>query len=86
MFRLGYFAHDSPISGSPFDRLGGDGIRYLAAGENLAYAPTVEAAHRGLMNGAQRPRNILDPQFRRIGIGVQQSGLWGRMFAQDFTS
>ena len=21
MFRLGYFAHDSPLSGSPFDRL-----------------------------------------------------------------
>lgn len=86
MFRLGYFAHDSPVSGSPFDRLRRAGISYVAAGENLAYAPTVEAAHRGLMNSPEHRRNILDLQFRRVGIGVQQSGLWGRMFTQDFTS
>ncbi len=86
MFRLGYFAHDSPVSGSPFDRMRGAGIRYLAAGENLAYAPTVEAAHQGLMQSPEHRRNILDPQFRKVGIGVYQSGLWGRMFTQDFTS
>ena len=86
MFRLGYFAHDSPSSGSPFERLRRVGIGYSAAGENLAYAPTVEAAHRGLMDSPEHRRNILAPDFRRVGIGVQQSGIWGRMFTQDFTS
>jgi uncharacterized protein YkwD len=86
MFRLGYFAHDSPTAGSPFDRLKRAGIKYAAAGENLAYAPTVEAAHRGLMESPDHRRNILDPEFRRVGIGVQQSGLWGRMFTQNFTN
>ena len=38
------------------------------------------------MNSPEHRRNILDPQFRKVGIGVQQSGLWGRMFTQDFTS
>ena len=38
------------------------------------------------MNSPEHRRNILDPQFHRVGIGVQQSGLWGRMFTQDFTS
>ncbi len=86
MFRLGYFAHDSPVSGSPFDRMRAAGIRYLAAGENIAYAPTVEAAHQGLMQSPEHRRNILDPEFTRVGIGVVQSGLWGRMFTQDFTN
>jgi uncharacterized protein YkwD len=84
MFRLGYFAHESPTTGTPFDRLRRAGLRYLAAGENLAYAPTVEAAHRGLMESDEHRRNILTPEFRRVGIGVQQAGLWGRMFTQVF--
>jgi uncharacterized protein YkwD len=86
MFRLGYFAHESPTAGGPFDRLRQAGIRYAAAGENLAYAPTVEAAHRGLMNSPDHRRNILAPEFRKVGIGALQSGLWGRMFTQVFTS
>lgn len=86
MFRLGYFAHDSPTAGSPFDRMHRAGIQYLAAGENLTYAPTVESAHRGLMGSPEHRRNILAPEFKRVGIGVQQSGLWGRMFTQDFTN
>jgi uncharacterized membrane protein required for colicin V production len=85
MFRLDYFSHDSPLSGTPFDRLRQSGIRFGAAGENLAYAPTVEVAHRGLMNSPEHRRNILAPEFRRVGIGIVQSGLWGRMFSQEFT-
>jgi uncharacterized membrane protein required for colicin V production len=54
MFEQSYFAHISPITGSPFDRMKKAGIRYLAAGENLAYAPTVQVAHEGLMNPASR--------------------------------
>lgn len=84
MLRLSYFAHDSPVSGSPFSRLRAAGIRYGTAGENLAYAPTVEVAHRGLMNSTEHRRNILLPEFRRVGIGVMRSGFWGRAFTQDF--
>lgn len=85
MFHLGYFAHESPATGTPFDRLRRAGISFGAAGENLAYAPSVEVAHRGLMNSPEHRRNILAPEFRRVGIGVMRSGLWGRMFTQEFT-
>ena len=85
MFRLAYFAHDSSATGTPFDRLRQANIRFGTAGENLAYAPTVEAAHRGLMNSPEHRRNILMPEFRRVGVGVVRSGLWGRMFTQNFT-
>jgi uncharacterized protein YkwD/uncharacterized membrane protein required for colicin V production len=85
MFQRSYFAHESPVTGSPFDRMSRAGIRFNLAGENLAYAPNVETAHRGLMNSPEHRRNILLPGFRKIGIGVIQAGSWGRMFTQNFT-
>jgi uncharacterized membrane protein required for colicin V production len=84
MFRLGYFAHISPTDGSPADRLKRSGIAFATAGENLAYAPTVEVAHSGLMASPGHRRNILTPEFTRVGIGVVRGGLYGRMFTQNF--
>ncbi|TAK24773.1 MAG: hypothetical protein EPO26_06065 [Chloroflexota bacterium] len=85
MARLGYFAHQSPISGSPFDRLVRSGVRFTIAGENLALAPTAESAHRGLMNSPEHRRNILSPTFRRIGIGAMLVEGTGMLFTQAFT-
>lgn len=85
MFRLSYFAHESPAAGSPFERMQRVGARFQAGGENLAYAPGVETAHRGLMNSPEHRKNILGPQFRRVGIGVARASSWGRMFTQNFS-
>jgi uncharacterized membrane protein required for colicin V production len=84
MLTLKYFSHDSPVSGSPFDRLRGAGILYSRAGENLAYAQSVAVAHRALMDSPGHRENILRPEFTRIGIGVISAGLYGRMFTQLF--
>ena len=84
MFRLGYFAHVSPSAGSPADRLQRSGVPFATAGENLAYAPTVEVAHSGLMASPGHRKNILTPEFSRVGIGVMRGGLYGRMFTQNF--
>ena len=56
-----------------------------AAGENLALAPTTEFAHEGLMNSPGHRANILNGQFRRVGIGVLDGGIYGKMFVQEFT-
>jgi uncharacterized protein YkwD len=84
MFELGYFAHESPVEGSPQDRVYAAGILFGFAGENLAYAPSVEVAHAGLMNSPGHRQNILDPDYSRVGIGVVSAGLAGRMFTQNF--
>jgi uncharacterized protein YkwD/uncharacterized membrane protein required for colicin V production len=86
MFRLKYFGHQSPVSGSPFDRLKAAKIGYSRAGENLAYAHTVAVAHRGLMDSEGHRENVLRPEFTRIGIGVISAGSYGRMFTQLFTT
>jgi uncharacterized membrane protein required for colicin V production len=84
MFRLKYFSHQSPVSGSPFDRLKAAGITYSRAGENLAYAQSVSVAHRGLMQSQGHRENILRPEFTHIAIGVISAGPYGRMFTQMF--
>ena len=84
MFRLKYFGHQSPVLGSPFDRLMGAQISYTRAGENLAYAHSVAIAHRGLMESQGHRENILRPEFTRVAIGVVSGGSYGRMFTQLF--
>jgi uncharacterized protein YkwD len=84
MFRLKYFSHDSPVSGTPFDRLKAAKITYTRAGENLAYAQSISVAHRALMDSPGHRENILRPEFTRIGIGVMNAGIYGRMVTQLF--
>jgi uncharacterized protein YkwD/uncharacterized membrane protein required for colicin V production len=84
MFRLGYFAHVSPKGDTPMERLRRGGVFYFSAGENLAYAPTVEVAHSGLMASPGHRKNILSTEYSRVGIGILSAGLYGRMFTQNF--
>jgi uncharacterized protein YkwD len=86
MLRLKYFSHQSPVTGSPFDRLKAAGITYSLAGENLAYAQSVTVAFRGLMESQGHRENILRPEFTRMAIGVISAGAYGRMFTQMFVT
>lgn len=85
MFKRGYFAHDTPNGVDPFERMGAANILFALAGENLALAPTLEIAHNGLMNSPGHRANILKPEFGRVGIGVLDGGIYGKMFVQEFT-
>jgi uncharacterized protein YkwD len=85
MWNRQYFSHYNPDGEDPFDRMKRHKVQYLTAGENLALAPTVSVAHQGLMNSPGHKRNILDPNFGRIGIGVISGGFYGKMFTQAFT-
>lgn len=84
MWERHYFAHINPDGDDPFDRMGNGGARFILAGENLAYAASVSLAHRGLMNSPGHRRNILQPRFNRVGIGVVDGGIYGKMFTQNF--
>jgi uncharacterized protein YkwD len=85
MFRRGYFSHDTPEGVDPFQRMKQAGIVFGLAGENLALAPTLEIAHNGLMNSPGHRANILKDGFRKVGIGVLDGGIYGKMFVQEFT-
>jgi uncharacterized protein YkwD/uncharacterized membrane protein required for colicin V production len=85
MFARGYFAHDTPEGVDPFDRMSAAGILFGIAGENLALAPTLDMAHNGLMNSPGHRANILRPEFRKVGIGVLDGGIYGKMWVQEFS-
>jgi len=85
MFARGYFAHQTPEGLSPFDRMERGGVTFRSAGENIAYAPSVELAHNGLMRSPGHRANILGSDYRKIGIGVIDGGIYGKMFTQNFT-
>lgn len=86
MFLRHYFSHVTPEGLNAGDRLVKAGITFTVAGENIAYAPDLMTAHNGLMNSPGHRQNILDPSFRRIGIGIISTEVWGMMFVQDFAN
>lgn len=86
MFREGYFAHESPITGTPSDRLAAAGIPYLLTGENLALAQSIPQAHEGLMDSPGHRANILNPSYAKVGIGVVRGQPLGLIAVQQFTT
>jgi uncharacterized protein YkwD len=84
MFRRGYFSHLTPEHADPFDRMRAAHLGYLAAGENIAYAPSLDQAERALMHSPGHRANILRAAFGRAGIGIVDGGLRGLMVTQDF--
>src|SRR5690606_11795712 len=80
----GYFSHDSPTYGSPFQMMNDFRIDYSSAGENIACNQTVPRAHEALMNSPGHRANILSTDFTHIGIGVASGGACGAMYTQMF--
>lgn len=85
MFARGYFSHYTPDGLSPFDRMLSVSINFNYAGENLALAPNVDLAMNGLMQSPGHRANILSINFKKIGIGVIDGGVYGQMFCQEFS-
>jgi uncharacterized protein YkwD len=84
MFARSYFSHLSPEGSDPFDRMREENVEFIAAGENLALAQNLSIAHTGLMNSPGHRANILSPKFSRLGIGIQDGGIYGIMITQNF--
>ncbi|MCL6613629.1 MAG: hypothetical protein K6U03_03235 [Firmicutes bacterium] len=84
MVQNGYFGHQSPTLGSPFDQMRAAGISYRTAGENIAGNPSAAGAMRAWMNSPGHRANILNPSFTRIGIGVVDGGPYGKILTQHF--
>lgn len=85
MFRRGYFSHVDPDGLDPFNRMEKAGIDFVSAGENIALAPSVELAMQGFMNSPGHRANILSEKYGKVGIGVIDGGIYGKMFTQEFS-
>ena len=77
-----YFAHNSPVYGTPFQMIRNFGISFRSAGENIAkgYA-TPQAVVNGWMNSSGHRANILNANYTHIGVGFVSGGnYWTQMF------
>lgn len=78
MFTVNYWAHNSPLGKTPWVFITGAGYKYVYAGENLARdfndAPSVVNAW---MNSPSHRENILDANFKEIGVAVESGKLTG---------
>ena len=85
MATRGYFAHNSPTYGSPFDMMEDFGLRFTAAAENIAYGQrTPSEVMNAWMNSAGHRSNILSGNVSEIGVGVAKRSdgvlFWTQMF------
>ncbi len=71
MFEHNYFAHTSPQEFTPWHWIRQAGYSYQYAGENLAMDfVTSEAVHKALIASATHRKNILNANYKEIGIAV----------------
>lgn len=90
MARHGYFSHTGLDGSSPFQRLARAGVAYNLAGENLGYdsgagkLSMLRAIDRAMLRSPDHRANLLQPAYRRVGIGIAVQG--NTMYVtEDFT-
>jgi len=70
-----FFSHNSPTTGSPYDRITAQGYDFSWAGENIAAGYTSPASMvESWMNSPGHRANILNENYIHIGIGY---AYWG---------
>ncbi|WP_241657150.1 SafA/ExsA family spore coat assembly protein [Halobacillus salinus] len=83
----GYFSHQSPTYGSPFEMMRSFNVSYRRAAENIAAGQrTPQEVVDGWMNSPGHRKNILDPNLRQIGVGYAKGGSYGHYWTQMFIS
>ncbi|MCX7695679.1 MAG: SafA/ExsA family spore coat assembly protein [Caloramator sp.] len=85
MINKNYFSHYSPTYGSPFDMIESFGIKFSAAGENIAMGQrTPQEVMNAWMNSPGHRSNILSPSYTEIGVGLAKDKAgrcyWTQMF------
>lgn len=85
MVRRNFFGHINPDGKTPNDRRIELGIP-TPVGENLAIAPTSEYTVYGLMQSGVHRKNILDPKWTKVGIGITLDNTGSMYTSQEFST
>jgi hypothetical protein len=70
----GKLSHHFPDESTPTERMADTGLHFDASAENVAAGDTVEELHVALMNSPGHRKNIMNPKYNAIGIGIRRSG------------
>lgn len=85
--RRGVLSHTGSNGSSPGDRIAAAGYDYRGWGENIASgSPSAESVMSAWMNSSGHRRNILNPTYTEIGLGLADTAggtpYWTQVFAQ----
>lgn len=80
-----YFSHTSPTYGDPFTMIKNFGIKYTAAGENIAQGQkTPQEVMNAWMNSSGHKANIMSSTYNQIGVGYDaRSNTWVQQFIKN---
>ena len=80
------FAHTRPNGSSFYTVLKENGISYMGCGENIAYGQrTAEEVMNGWMNSSGHRANIMNKNYKNIGVGYYQDARGVKYWVQLFT-
>ncbi len=81
-----FFDHINPDGETPWDRMGKAGYGgYSAAGENIAAgSPDAAGTMDQWMTSDGHCANIMNPDFKDIGVGYSTGGQYGHLWTQVF--
>jgi hypothetical protein len=80
MLKENYFAHNSPSGKTPWFWIEQAGYDYHYAGENLAMDfKNADEQHAAWMKSPTHKKNILNEDFREIGVAVKQGFIEGHL-------
>lgn len=85
MINKNYFAHNSPTYGSPFTMMQSFGLKFSAAGENIAYGQrSPQEVVTAWMNSPGHRANILSTAYTQIGVGAAKKSDGTLFWTQHF--
>lgn len=86
MIQYDFFDHVNPVTGTTLgDRARQFGYDFYVVGENLgAGQRTPQQVFRDWMNSPGHRRNVLDPRFVELGVGVAVGGRYQTYWVQEF--
>lgn len=85
MANKGYFSHTSPTYGSPFQMMESFGLKFSAAGENIAYGQRTPAeVMNAWMNSPGHRSNIMNGTYTQIGVGLAKNSSGVCYWTQQF--
>ena len=71
MRRRVFFNHTGSDNSKFSTRIRRTGYNFRCGAENISTHRTITSSHNGLMNSEGHRRNILNPNYRHIGIGIE---------------
>lgn len=89
MIQYDFFGHVNPVTGTHLrDRAEEFGYHYQKIGENLAAVPPNDCTPADVIQywigSTGHRKNMLDPEFTEIGVGIRTGGVYGTYWVQEF--